>query len=169
MNKAIVVLTGTPEGKSKFDAVAKKSCWLWNSNPKNYLTKIAKDKFYWDGEKNEKYFQFIAEQFQLVNKYFGFEEIYIGDLIEKFTQNENEQMSLKSDNGEEQVFNNFLLVIHGLSKELTTKLKEDQGVFQLHISNRKLNTNIENHDYCLYDDDENFDEEVNRFINILMK
>jgi len=77
---------------------------------------------------------------------------------------ENEQ-KLSGD----KIFTNFILIAHGVSKELISILKDEYGVYQIHISRRDLNSNIELYDLVLYEDDENFEEEVIRVVTTLAK
>jgi len=163
MKKAIILLSGSPSGKNKFIEEAKKSSWLWNCNSRDFLGTKAHS-LYWDGEKNEKYYDFTLEFLNLVNKYFYFEARYLKDQIEKFLSEDSES---KTDKVKK--FNTFLLIVHGVSKELVSELESEYGVFQVHISQRNLNTNIELYDTVLYEDDDNFENEVNRVIRILTK
>jgi hypothetical protein len=164
MKKAIIIASGTPEGKNKFDEIVKKSSWSWNVNFKNYLGSLSKN-FYWSGERDETYYKFIVELSDLTNRYFSSEEKYLREKIEKFNSDDSEQKI-----GEDgKVFTKFILIIHGVSRDLVDMLESDYGLFQLHISRRDLNTNTESHDYVLYEDDENFEEEVERVLNVLTK
>ena len=99
-----------------------------------------------------------------IRKYFYFEARYLKDQIEKFLSEDSES---KTDKVKK--FNTFLLIVHGVSKELVSELESEYGVFQVHISQRNLNTNIELYDTVLYEDDDNFENEVNRVIRILTK
>jgi hypothetical protein len=168
MNKAIIVLTGSPEAKVKFDEIAKRDYFVWNANSKNRLTKIDKDDLYWNGVKDKSYHEFIDEFLDLVNRYNQFENKYIGELIEKFTQDDCDQRIIKDVLGNEKVFDNFLLVIHGLTKTLTEELKDQEGIFQLHLGDKK-NTIVENHDYVIFEDEENFEAEVLKVLKVLTK
>lgn len=162
MNKAIIILTGIPEGKNKWDDIVKKTSWVWGVNPKNALARIAKNNLFWDGERTEQYSKFLSEFLSLVNLNFQFEEVYTRKTIEKFLKDEDEY---KID-VDQTKFNNFLLVIHGTSKTLSTKLKDEFGAFQIHVTSRILNSNVEpHHDFILYEDDENFESEVERILS----
>lgn len=163
MNKATILLSGLPEGKSKFIENAKKISWCWNVNPLDFLS-TKSNGFYWDGERNEEHYKFLREFLGIVNKYYMFELKYLKEKIEKFLSDENEQ-KLSGD----KIFTNFILIAHGVSKELVSILKDEYGVYQIHISRRDLNSNIELYDLVLYEDDENFEEEVIRVVTTLAK
>lgn len=163
MDKAIILISGTPQGKTSFEKIAKETCWLWNANACNFLGKISKQ-FYWDGERSERQNKFIGDLLTLVNSNFDFERKYIKNIAEKFIADTSE---VKTEQSSKKNFERFLLIIHGISKELIEEIEGEFGAFQLHITSRKQSTNIEGHDYCLYEDDDNFVEEANRVIRVL--
>jgi hypothetical protein len=166
MEKAIVILTGTPSGKVKFDKIITQECWRWNVSAKNWLAEVATTKLYWkgaeEGERNEEYHKTLANFYAFVNQYFGYETHYVREAIERFRADDVEQ---RSNQGK--VFSKFLLVLHGISKELTQKLKEEEGAIQIHITSRSLNTNVEHHDLVYYEDDAEFEEQVRHIVNVL--
>lgn len=167
MKKAVLVLSGLPEGKNKFNEVAKETCWIWHVNSKNHLGRVAKNEFFSDGaERDERYNKFIADLFKLVNDNFNFEEKYIRDLLEnKFLLDSDEHKTFEG-----KTFENFLFVVHGLSsRDLLNELENEYGAMQIHISSRALNSNVEAHDKVLYYDDEDFAEQVNKLIEVLTR
>lgn len=166
MKKAIIVVTGTPDGKNKFNEIAKESCWIWHVNAKNHLGRIAKNELFSDGERDEKYNRFISDFFRLVNDNFNFESRYIMDLLEnKFLQDTDE---IKTADGKS--FDKFLFVIHGLSsKELLEELESEHGAIQIHISSRELNSNVETHDKIYYYDDVDFEQQIKNAIEKLVQ
>lgn len=149
MNKAIVLISGTPSAKSKFIEYAKKTNWIWNIPLQSFLGS-RKNEFYWDGESREYYQSFTHEFFALIHKYFMADD-----------------SEVKISKG--RVFNRFLLVVHGVSDSLVSTLEEEYGVFKIHISNRERKDNVELYDVILYEDDENFEDEVNRVVDVLTK
>jgi len=167
MKKAILVLSGDPTGKNKFNEIIKETCWVWSVNSKNHLGRIAKNELFFEGERDEKYNKFISDFFKLVNDNFNFEEKYIKELLEnKFLQDNDEY---KTDT-EGKKFDRFLFIIHGLSsKELLQELESEYAAMQIHISSRELNSNVESHDKVLYHDDEDFRAQVENLIEILVK
>lgn len=179
MKKAIVVLTGTPTGKNRLSEIILRKVWKWDINPKNLLTKIAREKFYWKGERNEEFYKFLSEMFSLVNKNFGFEENYILDYIRLFENDKDEEkLLLDKETGEVQAkFENFLLVIHGISKELTTRLKDEFGALVVQVTDSELNTQVYNtdgsqktdfdFDYVLYENDADFVTEAEKLLSVL--
>jgi hypothetical protein len=164
MQKAILLLTGSPSSKNEFDRIAKETCWVWAVNPNNRLSDISKSLF-WDGERTEEFQKFLHKFRTLVNEHLEFEEKYIKSMIEKFLADED-SVKVSPDS---KTFSKFLLVIHGLSNSLYQVLKDEYGAFQIHVSSRSLNTNIESHDLCLYEDDDDFEQKVNGLIDSLSK
>ena len=161
MNKAIILLSGLPSAKTKFIEESKKSNFLWNCNFRDFLGTKANG-LYWDGERDENYYGFTLEFSRLVSKYFRAEEKYLKEKIEKFLADDSEEKKIGNN-----VFTNFLLIVHGVSKELVSTLESEYGVFQIHVSRRELNSSIELYDIVLYEDDENFESEVQRVISVL--
>lgn len=161
MNKAIIVLTGSTTGREKFNEIAKRTCWLWQVNPKNYLANTARG-LYWNGDRDNNFYKFISNLLDLSNSAFDFEENYIAEKIEKFRQDADEYKR-NNDNVE---FLKFLLVIDGISNQLTKKLEEEEGAFQLHIAQSPV-TNLNKHDYVLFETSDTFCEDVERVINVL--
>ena len=145
MNKAIILLSGTTP--SRFIEIAKKSSWVWHININNFLGS-RKNEFYWDGEEGQFYNSFTHEFFALIYKY--------------FTADDNEVKVAKG-----KVFTKFLLVVHGVSDNLVSTLKDEYGVFKIHLSNKERNENDILNDVVLSEDNGNFEEEVNKLIYIL--
>ncbi len=166
MKKAILILSGTPSGKNEFDKIAKETCWIWHTNSRNHLGKVSKKDFFWNGERDEDYEKYLSEIFPVLNKYFNFEEKYFRDLLDNKFLPDNDEVKTDQEGKE---FQNFLFVIHGLSKALVPVFEEEYGAFQIHISSRNLNSNVENHDKVLYEDDVDFKEQVEDLINTLVK
>jgi hypothetical protein len=138
MNNAIVVLSGTPRARLRFNKVAKKSCFVKNVNAGNRFSKNGLE----------------------------IEEINALGSIEDFLQDDREEITVSIEENLK-TFSRALLVLHWISCELTEKLKETSGIIQLHVTSRNLPTNIEYHDFVLYEDDLNFESEVQRVIDIL--
>jgi len=163
MKKAIILLSGIPEAKTKFINEVYKSNWVWNINFRDFLGAKAKG-FYWDGERDENYYNFTLEFLKLVNNHFQAEGKYLAEKIDKFLADD-----VETKEHEGKIFNNHILIAHGVSKELIPVLEAEYGVFKIHVSRKDLNTNIEIHDLVLYEDDDNFETEVNRVIQTLAK
>lgn len=178
MEKAIIVLTGTPSSKGLFDKIITQTSYRWNINPKNHLAEVARSKLYWSGtaERGEEYHRKLAALTEFVNREFNFETLYVQQLIERFKTFDAEEMVLKNENATK-VFTKFLLVIHGISKDLTKKLASEEGAVQVHVTSRKLNTVVYNsdmteqskprHDLVFYDDDKTFETDIQNLINTL--
>ena len=169
MDKAIIILSGTPSAKVSFDRIITQECWRWNVNSKNWLAQVAKEKLYWSAEdRDEQYHKTLAAFYTFVNQHFGFETHYIREAIERFRAFDAEQMIIHvEEQNQNKTFTKFLLVLHGVSRELTQKLKDEEGAIQIHITSRALNTNVEHHDLVYYEDDVNFEEQVKTIVNVL--
>lgn len=149
MNKAIILISGTPDSKKKFVDLAKKEVWLWNVDLHNFLGS-KKNGFYWDGDRSQDYNNFTIEFFAMVYKYFMLDDSEF-------------KLNVK------RTFDKFILIVHGVSKELDTKLKDEYGVFRILITQSDETVNMSLYDLILFDDNENFELEVNRVVSTLTK
>jgi hypothetical protein len=87
--------------------------------------------------------------------------------IEAFLQDDSDEKVINTDRCTK-VFSRALLILHYIGRELTEVLKETNGIIQIHITNKDdLSTKIEDYDVVLYSDDPNFENEVQRVIDIL--
>jgi hypothetical protein len=153
MSKIIVILTGSNNAKNLFDEVAKTNgYWLWHINSTNVLSKMSRE-FYWDGTRDEKYFEYIKKLEDLVNEYYDFKRSYLYDMIQKFRDNDRAN----------------LLVLHSIGQELSNELK-DSGAFTLHLveNNSALEVNEESYDKVIVNDT-NFTNTVVDTLKILGK
>jgi len=164
MNKAILLLSGNPSGKTSFINTIKKSAWIWNINHKDYIAKIARNYLYYtEGERDAEYYTFIESIARVLNTQYNFQQVYVEEMIRKFLSDESEYFTDKDG----KKFDSFVLVIHGLGKDTVKFLKENYGAFHLCISARILNSNIEIYDTVLYEDDGDFEAQSIRTLNIL--
>lgn len=162
MKKTIILLSGSPDAKNRFAEIAKTVSWVWAINAKDYIRENLK-LFYWDGSRTEEINKLVAEQLELFNEKFNFEKNYLVDKITKFNEDDSEVKI----NGNK-TFDKFILIAHGVSKDLVSFLQEEYGVFKIHLSKREYNSSEITNDYTvLYEDDENFVVEVNRIIEVL--
>lgn len=142
MKKAIVVLTGVPAGKNKFTEVCKGLSWVWGINPKNHRPK---------NEECPK----------------EFEEKYLLENIERFKADE---ASVKTDGINE--YDTFLLIAHGVSGKQMEMLKEEYGVYKIHIvaTSEEITDEMSSHnDLILAEADEYFAGKVSSIIRIIAK
>lgn len=154
MEKAIVILNGVSEGKTKFVETAKENnYWIWNLNHRNVLSMLA-HKLGWTGERTKEYYLFIDEFRDLANKYFDSENWYIGNMIEKFHNSEKPNV----------------LIIHNCDAELAKKLQEDySNCFSISIiENEKTEEECESCKYLNYKSD-TFVDDIVSTLNILTK
>ena len=149
MNKAVVLLTGTPSSKSKFVESAKTSACLWNVDLNNFLGSRTKG-FYWNGElcwdvrgEGKDYEDLTYDIFELIYTYFQ----------------ENETEEDKKN----------ILLVDGASRSLSEKLVSDYGSFKIHISDKDVGEDASLYDMILCENSENFDSEINRLFNVLTK
>lgn len=159
MNKTIVLLSGTPSGKAKFDEVCKGFAWVWNLNLKNTLGSQAKS-YGWNGEKDEKYYAFVGEFLSLLNKHFDYEHARLTAKIQDFLEDEDEIKFDDSGKG----YENFVLILHGVGRDVAEKLKDEQGVYKIRISSRPpVEEEVKERewgDFVLYEDDDNYSEQI---------
>src|SRR5689334_10048428 len=164
MQKAILILTGTPPAKNSLATIVKKTCWCWNASAKNRLAEIAKENFYWTVDaRDETYHKTLAALYSMVNQTFDFERQYLLQLVERFNAFDKDKMVDAAGNE----FTKFLLIVHGISREMTKELEEYEGAMQVHVTSRSLNTNILEHDLVIYEDDPTFEQDVNKIIEQL--
>jgi len=69
MKKAIILLSGDPESKSKFTKIVESIAWVWNVNPKNPIRNNLKS-FYWKGDRTEEVENLISSQLIVYNQLF---------------------------------------------------------------------------------------------------
>lgn len=175
MNKTIVLLSGVPSAKTRFSEIVNEIAWSWNCNSKNFLADLAKS-LGWDGEtRDDKFYKFISEFLSLANKSFDFERKYLEQKIRAFQEDESET---KTDKLSGKEFSKFVLILHGVSKELVSWLQEDFGVYKIYVTRYSLNSNfIPESDFIIYEDkkeadgmyseNENFETEILNIINKL--
>lgn len=157
MDKAIVVISGTPNGKDEFIKIAKQTCWVWQVNPKKFISKIASKNFGVDTENN---YEIIQNMSNLLNPT-GFERTYVMNLVQKFLQDDSEtKCEFANDNDiATKRFDRFVLIIHGISRELIYTLKEDYGAFCVGIFDKNMEgtgLSDSSYDFILHKDDEDF-------------
>lgn len=164
MKKTIMVLSGSPEAKNKFAEIVKDMAWVWSINAKDFLRENLR-LFYWDGSRTDEINKLVVEQLELFNEKFDFEKKYLVDKITKFNEDDSE-VKVK----ENKTFDKFILIAHGVSKNLLPFLQEEYGVFKIHLSKKEYNSNekFANDVTILYEDDENFNVEVNKLIEVLV-
>lgn len=164
MRKSIILLSGTPAGKSEFGKIAQEISWVWQVNPKDHVRDTSK-LFYWNGVKTEKTWKYINEQLAILNKYFDYEKNFLKDKIERFLGDDAEYKTSKDN----KVFDKFILIAHGVSKDLVPFLQEEYGVFKIHISKKEYNSNekFDNDITVLFEDEEDFTIQVNKIIEVL--
>ena len=164
MKKTILLISGSPEAKNKFAEIVKEIAWVWAINSKDFIRENLK-LFYWDGSRNEEINLVISNQLELYNEKFDFEKKYLMEKINRFQADESEVKV-----HENKTFDKFVLIAHGVSKDLVSFLQEEYGVFKIHLSKREYHSNENLNDYTvLYEDDENFTIEVNRIVEVLTK
>jgi len=163
MRKAIILLSGTPTGKNRFAEVAKQKAWLWNINYKNVLADRFSDLL--QGEDRDKtYYRFVAKILDLANKFYDAEKRYLWEKATKFSQDEDEAKIDKEGNK----FEIFLLIMHGVSRELIEPLKNDFGVFEIEVEEEK-SKKTELKDLHLFEDNPEFENQALNIIEMLSK
>ena len=154
MEKAIIILDGCSEGKTKFNEILKNNnYWIWNVNHLNVLSMVS-HKVGWDGVRDKSYYNFIQEFEDLTKKYFDFERNYTIEMIEKFKENSRVN----------------ILIIHNCDGKLAVELQDFYtNCFDILISSE--NKSEEDCTYCktLNYNSETFDNDVLSVVNILTK
>lgn len=166
MKKTIILLSGSPNSKNRFTEIVKDIAWIWGINSKDYIRENLR-LFSWDGNRTEEINKLVEDQLKLYNENFDFERKFLKDRIERFLSDEDEFK--KSPEGK--VFDKFILIAHGVSKNLVPFLQDEYGVFKIHISKREYNSNekFDNDITVLYEDEEDFTIQVNKIIEVLTK
>lgn len=94
MEKQILILTGSNDGKTAFINLAKsKGLWVWNFSAENRLSKLSYDLGF-DGNRSKKYYDWLIEFRDLANKYWNFEDLYFIAMIEKFILSEKANVAI---------------------------------------------------------------------------
>lgn len=152
MGKVILILDGIKEGKTLFvDTIKKNNYWTWNVSPKNFLSMIAY-KLGFDGERDSRFFDFIAEFDELANRYWNFEINYIQNLIQKF--NNKPEVNV--------------LIVHNCKPDVSLLLQDKyENCFNVLITDN----DGENNNYCkvMNFNDDGFEESVLSTMRILTK
>lgn len=154
MEKAIIVLNGKNEGKTKFIETAKKNnFWIWNLNYKNVISMIA-HKIGWDGDKNKQYYDFAEKFLELSKTSFNSEMWYISSMVEKFNKSEKPN----------------LLIVHGCSNDVSKYLQENFNAYTINIATSDENVS-ENTKYCkvLNCNKDTFEQDINETVKIITK
>ena len=162
MNKTIVVLTGEPDAKNEFLDKVKPLAWFNNFNPKSYLGKVT-EHIREEKERDEDYWNFLAEFLKLTNKYFDYDEPSVRKKIEEFLA-DSEEVKVTNDG---KTFDKFLLIIHGLSRDIRESLKEEYPLYVIRLATRNQPSSETNQDFVLETDADGYQEEVVRVVNIL--
>lgn len=165
MNKAIILISGSPASKNKFLQIAKKNSWVWNVNFNGFLADALRG-ILADQEKDEKFYKFVSDLKQLAIRNFDAERKYLLEKIKNF----REDGDTKKTDGNN-FYENFILIIHGVSKdsELLEELK-NEGAYRISLSKREYNTiPSEMIDMTYYEDEETFEDDIEKFLKIIMK
>ena len=160
--KAIIVLNGVNEGKTKFSKVTKNEnfefyekvgWWTWQVNPNNVLGVVAST-LGSPGIRDDKYYEFIGKLKDLSNEYWDFDNLYVDEMVEKFGD------SLKTE----------LLIVHGANRDMANRLKNDYGAVMIGITSSKSDMEfVSEYDKVLVWDTDNFVIDVVEFLDNLTK
>ena len=162
MNKTIIVLTGEPEQKNQFLDKVKDLAWINNFNPKSYLWKVT-EHIREEKERDEEYWNFLAEFLKLANRYFDYEEVSTRKKIKEFLADNDEVKNTK----EGKKFDKFLLIIHGLSRNIRETLKNEYPLYVIRLATSNQPSNEMSQDFVLETDVSGYEDEVKRVIEVL--
>ena len=155
MNKCIIEISGTMRGKALFwEIVEDKMKLKIKGADCDYGLQEIICLLGWDGETYDKcYRDFYNELFKTANELFNFKRVYLNREIEKFQEDQEYQ----------------ILVMKG-SNELEKELEDYSGIISVLIAKNQAeyDENILKYDKIILLD-ENFENNVKKMINILLK
>ena len=162
MQKQIIIVSGSPSAKRKLSDIIRKNCWLREVNPKKSIREGFK-LFYWDGESDVE--DFVQEHLNRLNEKFDYENRFIDENVRSFWGDDDEYKNTKSGRR----YENYALVLHGVSKNIVKYLQDEYGAFKIHVSRREYHTvtKTDNDVILLYEDDESFEGEVEKLLGVL--
>ena len=83
-NKIIVALYGDAEHKNLFNETIKNAgFWVWNANPRNFLSVLARKHLGWNGKRTNEFYEFLEQFKDLVDKYWDYDLNYVKEMIYK--------------------------------------------------------------------------------------
>lgn len=154
MNKIVVILSGNNEGKTLLINKLKSSgVWVWNFSAENRLSKLSYE-LSWNGDRNKKYYDWLADLKELSTRYWDFEYLYFCKMIEKF---------MNSDKAN-------LAIIHNATDQTVEKLKDKKydKLFTLNIFDGVPSEEDYNKfDKVLVYNSSDFDDEVEKMFDIV--
>jgi len=159
--KIIMALDGVKNGKTKFLEIARNEnkkyydddgWWIWNINVNNVLQLGLKRLNI--SQKDNKFYKFLGEFRNLINKYYGFEEIYSRKMIDKFMNNPNTD----------------ILIFHNIDSKLIGNLKKEFDIYILAIGEEKDKNEFKYIcDETLFWDAQNFSDNIYDLLDGLSK
>jgi hypothetical protein len=151
MQKAIIILDGISDGKTKFQEIAKQNnIWTWQINASNVLS-VASRSMGWSGVKDDRYYEFLNKLMALVNEYWDFKIEYFNTMIQKFKIHDKAQ----------------LLIIHGAGEaESALKENEEQEFYFVNIV-RDEKSASEAYDMTLIFND-TFEDQAIKLLDVLL-
>lgn len=155
MNKVILMIGGSREGKNAFQKTLKETLnyWVWNVSAQNECQFIV-GLLGWNGQdKNETYQNFYTQLFDMAEKTFEFKKVYITRMVDRFLAHDRAQV----------------LIIHN-ADEMIENFKDEDGLFSLYVAKNKgeMEANLNKYDKILLLD-ESFDNNVADTMKILIK
>ena len=149
MRKAIIILTGISEGKTRFiNTIKDNGYWTWNVSHMNFLSSQT-HKLFWDGTRDEKYYEFIKKFESLVDEYFDLPWMYVEKYIKKLRESEKARV----------------VIVHGIDGDISRALLgKYNNCYDVHI----LNHDGESDHYRSFNyESETYDEDVLEFMKEL--
>lgn len=156
MNKAIIVLDGISEGKTRIIELAKQHpYWIRNINSRNALSYASRlDEAGYDGKtKDENYYTFIEEFEKLADKHFDFTKRYYLNHIKRFNSSEKAQ----------------IMFFHNTNKIREYLRDNEEEVGPIYFIYVGKDASQDGYDKCLNILDNNFEEQVLKLLNDLTK
>lgn len=164
MSRKMILLSGTPEGKEKFSHIVSRQNWVRKVSPKDYIWEMISP-FWGLKDSEEKKATFLNKQIQTLNKFVNFEEQFLEREIDGFFSGSD---VVRTTDGSK--FYNQFLLIQDFSWTIVESLKDKWGdhVWDIRISRKDLNSNVELSDFVLYEDEPEFEKNVKELLNKLM-
>lgn len=165
MSRAIILLSGTKDGKEKFSHTVNKESWTRKISPKDYVWETISP-FWGINDSEEKKATFLNKQIQTLNKFVNFEEQFLEKEISTFFDDKLVEV-LSPEN---KPYENQFLLVEDFSWSVVENLKDKWGdlVWAINISRKDLNSSVELSDFTVYEDEPAFEENVKELLDKLM-
>lgn len=132
-NKIIIALYGDAEHKNLFNETIKTAgLWVWNANPRNFLSVLARKHLGWNGKRTSEFYEFLEGFKELVDKYWDYDLNYTKEMIYKLWNDKKTNV----------------LILHNAKPSTLAKLSEEEsdGLITVYLGNYMPDENGEHID-----------------------